>query len=299
MEFIDNLMQTIMGMIYRGLYDYCVYIFDFFKFILNNTLNSQIETATDELTMHPSQWDYNAFVFIRDVAKNICIPIAGIIMVFVFTLEIIQYTRENNHMVAMKSDKWLMMLGKLVVCLILCSKSFEIVMEFLNIGIWAVGNMANITGGTFDAEQLSLSDFLPPEPGEYSVFLILQLVGSLLIIVVALIIVYIIGVIIYVRVMLWFLELLIYSSLAPIPFSTLGNKEWSQVGMNYTRKMMAMSFEGFIMMLIFLLYGVIITSVNTSSSFLEVMMKLLGCGIAMILLLGKAGSISASIFNAH
>ena len=298
MEFIDNLMQSILGAIYQGLYKYCEYIFGFFSDLLNISLSLQIENAAVELTKHPEQWDQSAFIFIHDVAKNICIPIAGIVMVFIFTLELIQCTRENNHMVAMKSDKWLMMLGKLVVCLLLCSKSFEIVMEFLNLGIWAAKKMSKITEENLDAE-LKLSEILPPEPDEYSVFLILQLVGSLLIIVVALIIVYIIGLIIYVRVMLWFLELLIYSSLSPIPFSTLGNKEWSQIGMNYTRKMMAMSFEGFIMMLIFLLYGVIITSVNTSSSFLEVMMKLLGCGIAMILLLGKAGSISASIFNAH
>lgn len=219
-------------------------------------------------------------------------------MVFIFTLELIQNTRENNHMVAMKSDKWLMLLGKLTVCLLLCSKSFEIVMAFLDLGIWAAKKLSKITEEDLNAE-LTLSNILPPDPDRYSFFLILQLIGSLLIVLAAFVIVYIIGLIIYVRVMIWFLELLIYSSLAPIPFSTFGNKEWSQIGINYAKKMLAMSFEGFIMLLIFLLYGVIVTSVETSSSFSEVMMKLIGCGIAMILLLGKAGNISTSIFNAH
>lgn len=45
-EFVDNLTQSMMKIIYQGLYDYCEYIFDFFLFVLNNTLNKQIETAT-------------------------------------------------------------------------------------------------------------------------------------------------------------------------------------------------------------------------------------------------------------
>ncbi len=108
MEFIDNLMQSILGAIYQGLYKYCEYIFGFFSDLLNISLTLQIENAAVELTKHPEQWDQSAFIFIHDVAKNICIPIAGIVMVFIFTLELIQCTRENNHMVAMKSDKWLM-----------------------------------------------------------------------------------------------------------------------------------------------------------------------------------------------
>ena len=51
--------------------------------------------------------------------------------------------------------------------------------------------------------------------------------------------VWVCGILVYIRTMMWFVECLIYASAAPIPYSTWINKEWSQMGMNYTRRLIS------------------------------------------------------------
>ncbi len=115
-------------------------------------------------------------------------------------------------------------------------------------------------------------------------------------------IIYAITIAITLRVNLWYLELLVYASAAPIPFSTFINKEWGQMGTNYSRKMMAVAFEGFFMLVVFGLYGALsrnVLSASGADAYMAGMATTCGCGIALFLMLGKIGNISASIFNAH
>ena len=40
------------------------------------------------------------------------------------------------------------------------------------------------------------------------------------------------------------IEIYLYSSIAPIPFATMSNREWGQVGNNYLRGLLALGFHG-------------------------------------------------------
>lgn len=76
------------------------------------------------------------------------------------------------------------------------------------------------------------------------------------------------------------------------------NKDWSQVGMNYTRKMLALSFEGFFILLLFSTYGGILSGLQLED-FTQSMVMILGSGFALAIMMFKIGNLSASIFNAH
>lgn len=295
-EFADEVWQEIMKKIYEMIYPLCSHIFDFMKYLLDDTIGA----AQSELDISVDQWNESAFDLIENiVVKNVCIPIAAAFITFIFCLELIHLLQDGNQMHNIKPQNVIFIFLKFAVCALICSKSFEIVMGFHDIGQFAVEKLGSHTVGKLMEDKLSLNNLLPETPTEYTGSLVLTLVGDMFLLLITLFVIAIMTILIRVRVMLWFLEFLIYASAAPIPFSTFNNKEWAQVGLNYTKKMLALSFEGFFMLLMIALYAYIVAGLNASSDFFGTLLMLLGTGIALVVLLQKAGTISASIFNAH
>lgn len=42
------------------------------------------------------------------------------------------------------------------------------------------------------------------------------------------------------------IEIYLYTSVAPIPFATMSNREWGQIGNNYFRGLLALGFRDFL-----------------------------------------------------
>lgn len=291
-EFFENFKQNIYHSLYDSLYERCTNAFEG----MFDSLNNRIVSTSTQLTTAPKDWSPDGFMIIKNAAENICIPIAACIITFIFCWEIIHMVQDSNRMHNIKPEEIMMQLLKLALCLFACSKSFDIVMGFYDIGAWAMARLSNGTTGTFGA-GLVLSDILPPATEPLTLSIILEMLGNWTVLSIGKMATLICSAVIYIRVVLWFLELLMYSSTAPIPFATFGNREWSQVGMNYTRKMLAICFEGFFMLLAFALYGGVVSGI--SGDFMESLILIIGCGFALIMLMFKAGNISASVFNAH
>ncbi len=45
------------------------------------------------------------------------------------------------------------------------------------------------------------------------------------------------------------IEIYIYCSISPLPFATLTNREWGNVGQNFLKNLFALAFQAFAMML--------------------------------------------------
>ena len=59
---------------------------------------------------------------------------------------------------------------------------------------------------------------------------------------------------------------LLTCSVAPIPFATMTNKEWGNIGNNYLKGLFALAFQGFFMMVCVGIYAVIVQSMTISSN---------------------------------
>ena len=60
------------------------------------------------------------------------------------------------------------------------------------------------------------------------------------------------------------IKIYLMTSMAPIPFSTFGNREQSMVGQNYFRSLFALGFQGFLIMICVGIYAVLIQSISVS-----------------------------------
>lgn len=293
-EFVDKVLERIIQTLYDPIYaSVQKNMNNLFSF-----LNQQVLTASNEITKGPQAWNSSAYNMMQTIAETICLPIAGCFITVIFAWQLISMVQDRNSMQEVKPDRLMFTLLKFALCLYACANSFKIVMAFCDLGVWASRQLQAMTSGTVSFSIApSLAD-LGLAADAYTFENLMSLVGYWLVIKLALLGVWICGMIVYVRVMLWFVELLMYSSVAPIPYSTWMNKEWSQVGMNYTRKMLALSFDGFFILVLFALYSGILSGLNLGD-FTQSVVMILGCGFALACMMYKAGNISASIFNAH
>lgn len=292
-EFFENLFK---GM-YQGIWDSANKLF----VNMQDIMEAGMQIAHDSVSKTPEQWNQNAYGFIKSVSEDAVIPIAACMISFVFCWQLISMVQESNQMHNIKPENMVVLLVKLGVCLLVCAKSFEIVNGLFDIAKWGVDNLPSI----FSADSAPLKELPLPKADDLTncgfgdVF---DIALNYLVTFLAKILMQILSVLIYIQVNVWYMELLIYMSAAPMPFSTFLNKEWGQMGMNYIRKMLAMVFQGFFMLVAFGLYQAIVGNVLNgfaNADYLMSMVISVGCGAAMFLVLNKCGSISASVFNAH
>jgi hypothetical protein len=95
------------------------------------------------------------------------------------------------------------------------------------------------------------------------------------------------------------IEIFLTCSVAPIPFATLTNREWGQMGNNYIRNLSALGFQGFFMMVCVAIYTVLVQSIVLSENIHASIFQIAAYTVLLCFSLFKTGSLSKSIFNAH
>ena len=94
-------------------------------------------------------------------------------------------------------------------------------------------------------------------------------------------------------------EIYLMTSLAPIPFSTFGNREQSQIGQNYLRSLFALGFQGFLIIICVGIYAVLVQSVAFSDDIIASIWGVMGYTVLLCFTLFKTGSLAKSVFSAH
>ena len=95
------------------------------------------------------------------------------------------------------------------------------------------------------------------------------------------------------------IEIYLYTSVAPIPFATMTNKEWGNIGNNYLKGLFALAFQGFFMLVCVGIYAVLVNSMVISTNLHGAMFSVAAYTVVLAFSLFKTGSLSKSIFNAH
>ena len=95
------------------------------------------------------------------------------------------------------------------------------------------------------------------------------------------------------------IEIYLYCSVAPIPFATMTNREWGNIGTNYIRSLLSLAFQGLFIMVIVGIYSALVKDILIVSDLHSMLMRIGMYSIVLCLTLFKTSSISKSIFNAH
>ncbi|MDY5965252.1 MAG: CD0415/CD1112 family protein, partial [Peptostreptococcus porci] len=94
------------------------------------------------------------------------------------------------------------------------------------------------------------------------------------------------------------IEIYIYCSVAAIPFSTMGNKEWGSIGTNYIKSLFALGLQGLFILIFFGIYAVLVKTVNFTDIHTSIL-QVLAYGLILGVMMMKSGSIAKAILNSH
>lgn len=260
-----------------------------------DSVNQQVGEIAVEVGMTPEAFSPGVFSMIRNVSESVIIPIAGLILTFIACYELIQMIIDHNNLNNFETWIFFKWIFKTFVAVMLITNTFNITMAVFDIanhvieasGGIIVGDTA-IDPGTLDALEETLMEMeVGPLLGLFLQSLIVQITMSVLSIV--------IFIIVYGRM----IEIYLMTSLAPIPLSTFGNREQSQVGQNYLRSLFALGFQGFLIMICVGIYAVLISELALSDDIIMSIWGIVGYTVLLCFTLFKTGSLAKSIFNAH
>ena len=95
------------------------------------------------------------------------------------------------------------------------------------------------------------------------------------------------------------IEIYLYTSVAPVPFATMSNREWGQIGTNYFRGLFALAFQAFLMMVCVGIYAALVAGIQLSENLHSSLWGVAAYTVVLCFSLTKTGSLSKQIFNSH
>ena len=92
---------------------------------------------------------------------------------------------------------------------------------------------------------------------------------------------------------------LLLTSLAPIPFATVPNRETGHMGQNYFRSLFAVGFQGLLILVCVAIYAVLINGMIIADNIHSALFSVAAYTVILCFSLFKTGSLAKSIFHAH
>jgi len=258
-------------------------------------VNTQVGEVAAQVGMTPAAWNAGVFSLIRQLSETVILPIAGMILTFVATYELIQMLIERNNLHDI--DYWIFFkwMFKTAAAITILSNTFNIVMAVFDVAQSVINRAAGLISGStaITADMLTTLEAtlegmdIGPLLGLFMQSLILGLTMKIL------------GIIIFVIAYGRMLEIYMLTSLAPIPVATLTNRELGQTGQNYIKSLLAVAFQGLLILVCVAIYAVLVQGIAVSGDPIGAIWGTLGYTVLLCFMLFKTGSIAKSIFGAH
>ena len=263
---------------------------------LFDDVNTKVGTIATEVGRTPQQWNGGIFNMVRSLSENVMVPIAGIIITFVLCYELITAITDKNNMHDIDTFLFFKFFFKAGVAVYLLSRTFDITMAVFDVAQTVVNRAGGIISGNTNIDITSTIAAMQTQMQTMELGGLVQLALETMIISLCLKIMSIlITVILYGRM----IEIYLTVSVAPVPFATMTNQEWGNIGTNYFKSLFAHGFQGFFMMVCVAIYAVLVNSMTVAADIHAALFSIAAYTVILCFSLMKTGSLSKSIFGAH
>ena len=270
--------------------------------IINNlsgmfdNVNSQVGQIASQVGTTPQAWNTGIYNMIRTLSENVMMPIAGLILAFVMTLELIQIITDKNNFHDIESAVFFRWIFKTACAILIVTNTWNIVMGIFDVAQSVVNSAAgiivsdtsiDISSVTANLQTRLMAMDLGPLFGLWfqSIFVGFTMWALTICI----------FIIVYGRM----IEIYLATSIAPIPMATMLNRESGGMGQNYLRSLFALGFQGFLIIVCVAIYAVLVKSISVSTDVSKAIWTCMGYTVLLCFTLFKTGSLAKSIFNAH
>lgn len=259
--------------------------------------NSKLGEISVNVGSTPRAWNASVFNMVKGLSDTVIIPIAGLILAIVMTLELIKLVTERNNLADLELAIFLKWILKTAASIILVANCWNIVMGIFD----AAQSVVSRATGYVASEHMTTMDMNGLRERLLSMELseVLSLwLQSLIIMLCSSAVSIMVFIIIYGRMF----EIYLVTAMAPIPMATLTNSKWGNIGENYIRLLFALAFRAFLIIVCLAIYDLIVqgtVDLSTATTIKNGMWKVLGYTVLVCFMLFKTDGMAKGIFNAH
>lgn len=285
---IDKITEWFKGLLIDGITGNLSGMFD--------TVNTKVGEIAGEVGQTPSGWNGGVFSMIQNLSENIIIPIAGIILTFVMCYELIQIVVEKNNLHDV--DTWIFFkwIFKTFIAVLLVTNTWNIVMGVFDMAQHVVNQSAGVI--STDA-SIDISSVLGNMETELEAMDLGPLLGLWFQSMFVGLTMHILSICIFLVVYGRMIEIYLVTSLGPIPFATMVNREWGGIGQNYLKSLLALGFQAFLIMVCVGIYAVLVQNISEGGDMSGAIWACMGYTVLLCFSLFKTGSLAKGLFGAH
>jgi len=262
-----------------------------------DSVNQQVGDIAGQVGSTPQAWNGSIYTMIRSLSDNVIIPIAGVILAFVMTMELIQMVADKNNMHG-DVDTWMFFkwMFKTACAVIIVTNTWNIVMGIFDVGQSVVNSAAGVIAHDTSIDINSVIVDLEERLFEMDVGPLFGLwFQSLFVGICTWALTICIFIITYGRM----IEIYLVTSVAPIPMATMVSKEGGNMGQNYLRSLFALAFQAFLIIVCVAIYAALVQNIAVDADISSAIWTCMGYTVLLCFTLFKTGSMAKSIFSAH
>ena len=262
-----------------------------------DSVNSQVGEIAGQVGATPRAWNSAIYNMIRTLSDNVILPIAGVILAFVMTMELIQMISDKNSMHG-DVDTWMFFkwIFKTACAVLIVTNTWNIVMGVFDVGQSVVNSAAGVISGdasvdittvVVDLEERLMEMDLGPLFGLWFQSLFVGICTWAL------------TICIFIITFGRMIEIYLVTSVAPIPMATMASRESGNTGQNYLRSLFALAFQGFLIIVCVAIYAALVQNIAVGTDISYAIWTCMGYTVLLCFTLFKTGSMAKSIFSAH
>ena len=263
---------------------------------LFDNVNRQVAGVADNVGATPQAWNGGVFGMIRNLSDNVILPIAGVILALVATLELIQMIVDRNNMHDMDTFMLAKWVFKTACAVVIVTNTWNIVMAVFDVAQSVVSRASGLVIADTDIRIDSVIVGLEAKLAEMELGALFGLwVQSMFVGFTMWALAICIFIITYGRM----IEIYLVTSVAPIPMATMANREWGQMGQNYLRSLFALGFQAFLIIICVAIYAILVRGIAVESDVSTAIWTCMGYTVLLCFTLFKTSSLARSVFHAH
>lgn len=285
---LDPIVQWLQNLLVSGIMSNLSGLFD--------GINDRVMVIAGEVGATPQAWNSSIFNMIRNLSENVVVPIAGIILTFVMTYELIQMIIDRNNMHDFETFNFFKWIFKTFVAVTIVTNTWNIVMAVFDVAQHVVSNAAGVIISDTSIDVETIITDMEARLWEMDIGALFGLWFQTTLVS---IVTWALTICIFVVTNGRMIEIYLVTSVAPIPMATMSNREWGTMGQNYLRSLFALGFQAFLIIICVAIYAVLVQSIAVGSDVVSAIWTCVGYSVLLCFCLFKTSSLSKAVFGAH
>jgi len=263
---------------------------------LFDSVNEEVADIATQVGQTPAAWNGSIYSMIRNLSVNIIVPIAGLILAFVMTLEFIQMIIDRNNFHDFDISNIYKWMFKTACAVLIVTNTWNIVMAVFDVSQSIVNDASSIIVGS---TTLDFDTLIPDLESRLEALELGELLGLWIQSFLVGFCMKALSICIFIITFGRMIEIYLVTSVAPIPMATMMNRESGHMGQNYLKSLGALGLQAFLIIICVAIYAALVRNIAVTSDISAAIWTCMGYTVLLCFSLFKTGSLAKGILGAH